>query len=82
MIREVVEGFRPRAETGDARFGEDDRSPWAEGEVEAAVPLAVFASWMGSMLGDPLDTGSWDEDGGRKALRAVDVSKRLLRAST
>lgn len=81
MMREVTEFFRPRAETGDARLGRL-RSPWAEREGEVVVLSAGFNTWMGSMVGDPLDAGSWDNDGRRKVVRDVDVSMRVLRAST
>lgn len=46
------------------------------------LPLAAFASCIGSMLGDPLNGRSWDEGGRRKELRDVDASRRLLMAST
>ena len=75
MMRDVTELFRPRAGTGDARLGRL-RSPCAEYEGEAEVPLAGLASCIGSMLGDPRDGGSWVEDGMRRELREVDTSTR------
>lgn len=76
MIRDI-EGFRPKADTGDARLGRL-KSPWAEGGGEAVVPLATFANCIGSMLGDPRGIGSWEVKGRREVVGEVKVSIRWL----
>lgn len=81
MIREVTEFFLLTAGTGDARLGKL-KSPWAESGREGLVPLAAFAKWMGSMLGDPRKGGSCDDDGRRKEPNELETSMRWLMAST
>ena len=81
MIREVAGLFPPRAGAGDARFA-GLRSPRAEGGGEAVRPPAAFASCIGSILGEPLNGRSWDDEGRRKELRVEEASTRLLMAST
>jgi hypothetical protein len=81
MIREVTELFPPRAGTGDAGLA-GPGSPEAEGEGEAARPPAAFAICIGSILGEPLNGRSWDDEGRRSELRVEEASTRLLIAST